>query len=360
MKPSGRLQARAVLCLLASPCKHKFALVNPSALSFSSALRVHTAETTAGQSPAAPRWPLAFESFLYFEPAHQALQQHGQPVLAFFLEDEAAGLTVAQFYVVLNVEGVGLARSPGQASFGGVQLAPGITLLQLNMLLEAAESTLRAHHQQKLEVRGYPFCYDEVGAAVLAETLRLRGYEVEVAEQNYYLDLHRDYEAHLHSSARRRLEKCRRAGLVLEQEPAWLLPVAYEFISACRAERGQPPLSMSLKRLEEVFQLFPRHHLLLSVREPGSGHWAALTVAIQASTRVLHNFYPASPLSYNKLSPSVLLTAGLHQLGRDMGLSVVDLGRSTLAGGVPHESLLRFKRHLGGVASLKLTWRKNL
>ncbi len=320
---------------------------------------VYVAATPAGRPPAAPRRPLAFEPLLYLEPAHQALQQHGHPVLAFFLEN-ATGQTVAQLYVVPDAQGPGRARSPGQASFGGVQLAAGLPVAALHPLLAQAEATLRAHGQHQLEVRGYAFCYDPAGAATLAEALRQRGYQVALAEENYYLDTSRDFEAHLHPSERRRLRAAQRAGLVLEQEPPLLLPLAYEFLAACRAERGQPPLSLALARLQELFQQFPQRHFLLSVREPGSGQWAALTVAIQAGARVLHNFYPASPLAFNHLSPAVLLTGGLHQLGRGLGLQVVDLGRSTLGGREPHESLLRFKRHLGGVASLKLTWRKTL
>ncbi len=317
-------------------------------------------ETAAAELPAAPVLPPAFEPFLYLEPAHQVLQRHEHPVLAFFLADEARQRTTAQLYAVPDAGGPGAARSPAQATFGGVQLAAGVTVGQLHGLLDQAESTLRAHGQRTFEIRGYPFCYDPAGAALLAEALRQRGYGVALAEENYYLDLARDYAPHLHPAARRRLRAAQRAGLVLEQEPPLLLPLAYDFLRACRAERGQPPLSLSLERLQELFQTFPRRHFLLSVREPGSGQWAALTVAIRASARVLHNFYPASPLKFNQLSPAILLTGGLHQLGRDLGLHSLDLGRSTLAGREPHESLLRFKRHLGGVASLKLTWCKTL
>ena len=318
---------------------------------------VYVAATPAGQPAAAPRRPLAFEPFLYLEPAHQALQQHGQPVLAFFLEN-ATGQTVAQFYVVPDAQGSGRARSPGQASFGGVQLAAGLPVAALHPLLAQAEATLRAHGQHQLEIRGYAFCYDPAGAATLAEALRQRGYQVALAEENYYLDTSRDYEAHLHRSERKRLHKCRRLGLVLEQEPPLLLPAAYEFIATCRRERGQP-LSLSLERVTALFRAFPRRHFLFSVRQPG-GAWVALTLAIQASNRVLHNFYHASPLSANALSPVVLLNEGLHGFARANGLSVVDLGISTLEGREPHTSLLSFKQRLGGVASLKLTWLKAL
>ncbi len=324
------------------------------------ALRVHSAETPPGQPPAAPRLPLAFEPFLFLMPAHQALQQHGRPVVAFFLEDEAAGLTVAQFYVVPDADPAapGLARSPGQASFGGVQVAAGLPVAALHPLLDAAESWLRQHGQQALGVRGYPFCYDPSGAATLAEALRQRGYRVVLAEENYYLDTQRDYTAHLHRSERKRLRKCHDHGMVVEQEPPLLLPAAYAFIAACRRERGQP-LSLPLERIEALFRAFPQRHFLFSVRWP-SGEWAALTLAIQVSERVLYNFYHASPIAVNEFSPVVLLNKGLHAFAQANDMALVDLGISTLPGGMPHGSLLQFKRHLGCVASLKLTWHKSL
>jgi hypothetical protein len=138
------------------------------------------------------------------------------------------------------------------------------------------------------------------------------------------------------------------------------LPWAYEFIARCRHERGQQ-LSLSLERVQALFSAFPSQHLLFSVRKPG-GEWAALTIAIQASEGVLYNFYPASPLADNHLSPAVLLHESLHAYARASGLLAVDLGTSTLPAGpgttgtTPNEPLLRFKRHLGGVASSKLSW----
>ena len=319
---------------------------------------MHVAATPAGQPPAAPRLPLAFEPFLFLTPAHQALQQHGHPVLGFFLEDAAAGRTVAQLYVVPDAQGPGLARSPGQASFGGVQLAAGLPVAALHPLLAAAEAALRARGQRRLDVLGYAFCYDPAGAATLAEALRQRGYQVVLAEQNYHLDTSREYEAHLSYNERHCLRKCQRAGFVLEQEPPLLLPLAYDFLVACRRERGQS-LSLPLARLQALFQRFPRQHLLLSVREP-SGNWAGVALAILASQRVLYDFYLATPLRLNKLSPAVLLHAGLHDFARTNGLAAVDLGTSTLHGREPNVSLLNFKRHLGGVAGLKLTWQKLL
>ncbi|QKG56015.1 GNAT family N-acetyltransferase [Hymenobacter sp. BRD128] len=320
---------------------------------------VYAAEAPAGQPPAAPRLPLAFEPFLFLTPAHQALQAHGQPVLALYLEDPTAGRTVAQFFVVPDGAGPGLARSPGQASFGGVQLAPGLPLAALHLLLDAAEAALRQRQQHTLEVRSYADCYDPAGAATQAEALRQRGYAEVLAEQNYYLTTARDYVTHLRPNERRALRKLQHTGLVIEQEPPLVLPWAYEFMQACRRERQQAPLSLSLERVQALFRAFPRQHVLLSVREP-SGEWAALAVAIQASPGVLYNFYLASPLRLRKLSPALLLYQGLHTFAQATGCHLVDLGTSTLPSGRPNTSLLDFKRRLGGVGSWRLTWRKRL
>ena len=319
------------------------------------ALVVFVAESGLA-GPVAPRLPLAFEPFLYLRPEHQALAPAAGSMLSFYLEAPAAGRTVAQLHIALD-EAKGLARSPAQAPFGAVQLAGGIGANSLHQLLEVAEAELRRLGIGQLLLRGYPFAYDPAGAATLAEVLRQRGYRVALAEQNYHLDPALPYETHLHPSERRRLHKCRRHGLHFEQEPPLLLPAAYAFIQACRQERGQS-LSLSLERVQELFRRFPREHFLFSVRQPDGG-WAALTVAIRVGERVLYNFYPASPLRCNALSPVVLLNEGLHAFAQASDLTVLDLGTSSLDSG-PNDSLLRFKRHLGGVAGLRLTWEKSL
>ncbi|MBD2768284.1 hypothetical protein IC235_10305 [Hymenobacter sp. BT664] len=334
---------------------NSFAAAEAGSLPGPAALAVYEAPYGPG-GPAEPRYPLAFESFLYLLPAHQALQPGSGRGLSFYLEDAAAGRTVAQLHWALAADGV-WARSPGQAPFGAVQLAAGVTVSNLHELLAAAEHSLRQRGISRVALRGYPFAYDPAGAAGLAEALRQRGYRVVLAEQNYHLDPGRPYEPHLHPSERRRLQKCRRHGLHFEQEPPFLLPAAYEFIRACRQERGQE-LSLPLARVQELFRHFPAKHFLFSVRQ-ADGQWAALTVAIQVSEQVLYNFYPASPLRCNSLSPVVLLNEGLHAFARASGLTVLDLGTSTLDSG-PNTSLLRFKRHLGGVAGLRLSWEKTL
>ncbi|WP_133273167.1 hypothetical protein [Hymenobacter radiodurans] len=299
-----------------------------------------------------PVLPLAFESFLYMQPAHLGLQRSAGQQLAFYLEDQARGQTVAQLHIVIDAGTHGLAYSPYQAPFGGIQLASGVPNAALKAFMLVVHATLEDLGVRRLRIRAYPFAYDPVGSALMTQVLSQLGYQVTLAELNNHLPLEQDFEARLHPSERRRLAKCRRHGFHFEQEPLFFLPKAYEFLRRCREEKGQH-LSLSEERLTELFRAFPNNHFLFSVRDP-MGEWAALTVAIQVNERVLYNFYPASPLAYNAFSPVVLLNEGLHAFGRASGLSLLDLGTSTLPTGL-NQSLLQFKRHLGGVLSLKLT-----
>ncbi|SHI81395.1 hypothetical protein SAMN02745146_1587 [Hymenobacter daecheongensis DSM 21074] len=306
----------------------------------------------AGPQHEAPALPLAFESFLYLRPAHLNLQRHAGERLTFYLEDQAAGRTVAQLPVF---SGTATAYSPWQAPFGSVQLAAGLSAAVVRAFLAAVEAELSARGLPHAHIRSYPFAYDPAGSALLTQAWQQLGYRVAQAELNNHLPLNTDFEARLHPSERRRLHKCRRHGFRFEQEPPYLLPLAYEFLARCRQEKGQQ-LSLELARLQELFRLFPREHFLFSVRD-AAGDWAALTVAIQVNSEVLYNFYPASPLAYNAFSPVVLLNAGLHHFGQANGMRLLDLGTSTLPTGL-NQSLLQFKRHLGGVPSLRLIFEK--
>ena len=300
--------------------------------------------------------PPAYAPWLYLTPAHQTLQKTAGESVHFFLEEPAAGRTVAQLPVFLNPAATA-ARSPGLAPFAAVQTAPDLPEPALEAFLALVEAQLAARGVRHLTLRPHAFVYEPAASARLAAVLTRRGYRVALAEINNHLPLGRDYATHLHPSEQRRLRKCERYGLRFEQEPPLLLPLAYEFLSRCRQEKGQQ-LSMSLEQLQALFRALPRQVLLFSVRD-AAGEWAALTVAIQVREDVLYNFYPASPLAYNALSPVVLLNAGLHAFGRASNMRLLDLGTSTLPEGL-NQSLLQFKRHLGGVPSLKLTFEKGL
>ena len=314
----------------------------------------YTLRRLPGLAPALVQ-PPAYVPWLYLRTAHQALQQWTEgEVLHFFLETETH--TMAQLAVYLSADGRA-ARSPGRAPFGAVQTAPDLPETVLQAFLEAVEASLRAQGVRRLMLRPHAFAYEPAASARLATVLGRLGYQIGPIEINSYLPLSRDFEAGLHPSERRRLRKCERHGLRFEQEPPLLLPLAYELIARSRQEKGKP-LNMSLEQLQALFRALPGKVLLFSVRD-AAGEWAAVSVVIEVRPDVLYHFLPASPLAYNHLSPMVLLNAGLHAFGRASNMRLLDLGISALPTGVD-ESLLRFKRHLGAVSGLKLTFSKEM
>ncbi|RSK34542.1 GNAT family N-acetyltransferase [Hymenobacter metallilatus] len=314
------------------------------------ALRLVAAEA------AEPVLPPAYTPWLYHTARHMALQSSPGERLHFFLEEAAPGCTVAQLSVFLSPDSA-VARSPWQAPFGALQGAPGLPARALRAMLTAVEAELRTRGTRRFTLRLPAFAYEPAPTARLTQELTQLGYQVALAELNNHLPLNQDFRARLHASERRRLLKCERHGLRFEQEPPLLLPLAYEFLRRCRQEKGQD-LSMTLEQLQTLFRALPDQVFLFSVRD-AAGEWAALTIAIRVREDVLYNFYPASPLAYNTFSPVVLLNAGLHAFGQASGMRLLDLGTSTLPEGL-NQSLLQFKRHLGGVPSLKLTLEKEL
>ncbi|QHJ06633.1 GNAT family N-acetyltransferase [Hymenobacter busanensis] len=299
---------------------------------------------------------LASELFLYQQPAQLGANPSSATELLATLTDADSGLIVGWWPLRLAPDG--RAVSLDQAPFGGPDLlSSAVPLAVVRAWIAATEGEMRARGARHCMLRLPALAYAPPAIARVAEALRLSGYRTVLAEVNNHLPFAEAYETRLHPSERRRLHKCQRHGMRVEQEPRLLLPLAYAFMRRCREEKGQA-LSLSEAQLTELFQRFPNNYFLFSVRD-AAGEWAAMTVAVLVGNGVLYNFYPASPLHLNAFSPVVLLNAGLHAFGQASGLRLLDLGTSTLPTGL-NESLLRFKRHLGGVPSLKLTLEKTL
>ncbi|MBC6609496.1 hypothetical protein H8B15_01095 [Hymenobacter sp. BT507] len=297
--------------------------------------------------------PLAYEPYLYLRPAYVALQHAPSEALFFYLEDHQQGQTVGQWPLTVVEH---QAYSPWQAPFGGWQIAPDVPAAIVQAFVTTVHQTLVANGVAQVHVRAYPTSYDEAASNVLLSVLEESGYRITLTETNHILPLAQNFEEGLHPSARRRLRKCHRHGLRVEQETPLFLPLAYEFMQQCQQEKGQS-LSVPLERLQAQFRAFPNDYFLFSVRDT-AGAWAAMAVLIRVNDEVLYCIPPASPLSWNTFSPVILLTQGLHAFGQASGYRLLDLGIATLPTG-PDESLLTFRRHLGGVLSPRptLEWR---
>lgn len=291
----------------------------------------------------------AFDPFLFLQPTHLQTQSE-DALLLFQLLDRKTDKIVAHLPVFLDENGK--AYSPGKAPFGSVQLTvqlPETILADFLMLVK--RYLLEVKNCRIMQIKSYPFAYAPASSAKLTDLLLKQNFSVTHSEINHHITVEdNSLEVKLHPSARRRLQKCRKNGFVFQEENAKALPEIWSFINACRLERHhEPPLAF--EKLMDLFQKFPQHFRIFSVREQNK--LAAATIAVRINNQILYNFYPASPILYNTFSPVILLNEGLYEICKQEGIEILDLGTSNLPSG-PNFPLITFKKHLGGEPTLKL------
>lgn len=300
--------------------------------------------------------PPAFAPWLFQELPHarQQMPAAANRLLLAALVDERRRRTVGRWLVWPDPAVPGYATSPGRAPFGGPQLAPGLEPADVQGFVEAVLTALRARGYRHLRLKLPPAAYDIAGHALLTQALLGAGLHIGTALLNQFVPTAQVLEARLHPSARRRLLKSRRLGLTFGPEPAAALPELYGALADWRIQRGHQ-LSLTETEVADLLARLPSAFQLYAVRT-AAGPPAAVVVAVRVSAEVLYYFLPASDPALNALSPAVLLVAGLHTEARNTGAALLDLGTSAdPVTGRPSHSLLRFKRHLGGLPTLKLT-----
>ena len=147
------------------------------------------------------------------------------------------------------------------------------------------------------------------------------------------------------------MRKAQKAGFVAQYWENPPLETVYEFIGAARRRKGFP-LTLPKAHFLQMFQSFPDHYHVFAVHD--EAHLAALTVAVKIDAQVLYNFYPADAEEYLAYSPTVLLSAYIVDWAKEKGFSVLDLGIATEEG-IPNIGLMRFKKNLGAIESVKYT-----
>lgn len=296
--------------------------------------------------------PFAFEPYLFLRPDHLATQS-ADTVHYFQLLDHKTQKIVVHFPVFISNEKG--AYSPGRASFGGLQVAPGLLVSVLSDFLNRVhEAMLQMGNGREIYLKTAPIGFAPAEATHVTNLLLKLGYQVSASEVNHHLavsDL--SFASQVYNSARRRMVKCRKAGFYFQEEQATFLPEAFTFIRICREEKGHT-LSLSLDQLAALFYGFPEEFRIFAVRT-SEQELAACTVAVRVNKDILYNFYPASPLRFNNFSPAVMLAKGLYEVCRQEGFRILDLGTSALPQG-PNFPLMNFKKHLGGQPSLKLSF----
>lgn len=295
-----------------------------------------------------------FSRFFFHEPEH-IVQQSNQAFYTFYLIHRRKNKLEAR-YTFFEVGA--LAQSPLRAPFGSIDLNPQVPIKTLLFFLDTIEQFVLGKKMHSLRIKSYPEVYAPESAQVLRYALGRLGYEIVYDELNYHLPISpMNLENQMHHSSQRRLRKCIQAGFQFLAYSATDLPSVYEFIQANRDRKGFP-MSLTYQAFEDLFERFPQRFLIFQVVSP-SNEWAALAVVVIINKRVLYHFYPADAEKYLNFSPVIMLNEGLYTYARQQGFQILDLGTATVQG-EPNDGLIRFKKNLGALASLKTVFQKKI
>ena len=267
--------------------------------------------------------------------------------------DNANQKVVALLHVHLENE---IAASPLRSPFGSILFSKNLRSEVLKQFIDFVEAKLEARAIKKIVLKESPEIYRPEESQRLQDLLSARGYECNTEMSALIPVSEERFESLLHYSEQKRLRKCKEAGFVFKQLPPQKFSAVYQFLKACREEKGYS-LSMSLQELTRVIEIFPDFFFLTSVMD--KDRFVAANISIQVNARVLYNFYHDHEATYDSFSPVVLLNEGLYILCQQRKLELLDLGTSQIDGKL-NESLFNFKLKLGAQPSNKFSFVKIL
>jgi hypothetical protein len=250
-----------------------------------------------------------------------------------------------------------LAISPKAAPFGSIEFTNTLPDSALLALVDSLEAQVRILGLPTVRITNYPHAYAPQQAARLVSLLLERQYRLADQLTNFHIDVSAEVlTERFHPSERRRQAKCLQNGLLVRQ---WVRPdidAVLTFIQQSRRRQGYP-LTISPNRLTYLLATYPEQYPVFAVWD--GSILASLTIAVRVRHDILYNFLPADNLDYRAYSPAVLLTQGLYTYCQQQGITLLDLGVSVDDQRRPKPDLMRFKRNLGAVTSLKVVLEKH-
>lgn len=250
-----------------------------------------------------------------------------------------------------------LARSPVRAPFGGIEISSTLPPEIAYQLITFAEQFLRQSGVHTIHLTVPPLTYNGQSGAFITAFLLNHGFQITLAEVSSIIPVSASsFESIISSWELRKLKQARKAGLSFQSLKLKNLHTVYRFLAACRQQKGYE-LSMDYAALEQLALSFPKDIKLFSVQQ--DHQWAAACVAVQVSKKIIYTFYYDHAHQFQQVSPIVMLMEGIYKICKRQNIKLIDLGTST-SNAQPNFKLLEFKRQLGALPSMKLSFGKNL
>ena len=299
-----------------------------------------------------PEYGLGFESWLFHHEQHLAIQSEGAAWTNYYILDNKHKRVEGHFPILIKEQN---AYSPFRATFGSLQCSAELSVKVVYDFLAYVILDLRTVGVRSLTIKTPPDSYHPYTAPIINTCLSNLGFEVQ-AEIGSTLSAGADFSRSINEYQRRRLKQAVSAGLQFEQIQLQALQENYEFIRACREERGYH-LAIDFPTLKKTVNAFPGKFYLFRVTNDETVNAAA--IIIDVGNGILYNFHSAHPRSMDSLSPVVMLIEGIHRFCSANSYSMLDLGTSAIDG-IPNFGLLDFKLGLGGIPTMKFIFTKSL
>ena len=274
--------------------------------------------------------------------SQEYIHQLNAPIKSFYqIDNELKKVLSAIHFQIIEDKAISLKNAP----FGGFENNEKLYQGSINEFIAYVLNDFEDQNIKEIIIKNAPSFYNQNCPIDFTQLLGSQEFEPIADEINHHIEItEKPMTDLMHAMEKRKHEKCVNSNFKFQKEPISQFDEIFQFIYACRKEKGQA-LSMKQEDLQNMAMALPESYLLFSVRD-GSKLIAA-SICIVVNSRVIYNFYPASKLTYNNFSPMVFLVAGIYQYGQKNGVEILDLGTSML-NNKPNESLIKFKENIGG------------
>lgn len=257
---------------------------------------------------------------------------------------------VAEGVAHFHRSGSGEYCSPLRGSFGGFWGSDRLAVEDYEHFVSAALAYLSDQGAERVTITLPPLSYAPDATALQYAVLSRLGLKVARWELTQHLTVsERPFRQCVHKEKRRRLNMAER-----DDVSAALMPVdrqedVYQLLSSARAV-SDIPLSMSWESLKQMSETFPSDVLFVGANATGGLVGGA--IAIRVSSRVAYALYYGNHTTWKDRLPALKALEFLYDWCRDRGISVLDLGASSIEGNIDM-GILQFKQSLGASVSLK-------
>lgn len=251
----------------------------------------------------------------------------------------------------------GVATSPLRAPFGSFDAWDGIPPQVLFAFLTFVEERLRRLGVSSIVVKNPPDLYDPERMTLLTNFFLTHQYQITDPEVGAVIPVSSaPFSEVVHRRKKRKLEQSRTDSMRFVRLERYALPDVYHLIAACRLRKNYK-LSISLNELGRFVDAFPDDYLLFAVFH--EHQMVAASVAIRVHEKALYHFISDHVRKIGEARPALILMEGIYNYCFSEGISLLDLGTSTL-NGKPDIKLLRFKTEIGGQVTHKFTFQKKM